>query len=241
MSSADASATIATMSSASLELARAVFDGLPYRVHTPRLEPHARAPLILFLHGAGERGDDNAAHVSYESFRNPTSLFFRDAFVLAPQCPANDQWTSVATWRAPEPPAAQPTRALGKALALLADFTARNPVDPARVYVTGMSMGGYGALDAVWRQPKTFAAATIVCGAAHPALAAGVKDVPLLFAHGAQDPLIPIALMRTLVKALLAQGAAPRTVEYATGGHGVWDRAYTDPDLTQWLFTQRRS
>ena len=114
------------------------------------------------------------------------------------------------------------------------------PVDPQRVYLTGMSMGGYGTWDLVARRPDLFAAAVVVCGGADESTAVKIKHIPVWVFHGAKDTAVKPARSRRMVAALEKAGGKPRYTEYAEVGHHSWENAYGDAELFQWLFAQRR-
>jgi predicted peptidase len=231
---------------------------LPYRLLSPSLPgagagpflPQAGLPLVLALHGSGERGTDNQAQLG----NGVADLFIasRDAFpcvAVVPQCPHNQRWVEI-DWGLPrhEMPG-EPSASLRATLQLVEELV-RNPpgaipIDPERLYLLGISMGGYGVWDAVCRQPQRFAAAVPICGGA-PEEARHAKAVcqsalPIWAFHGALDPVVPVERSRRMVAALRACGGSVRYTEYADGQHDVWTRALKDPELLPWLFAQRSS
>ena len=215
---------------------------LLYRLHRPvGLADDARVPLILFLHGAGERGNDNAAQLKH----GVTDLIrFSQtnghAFLLAPQCPAGMQWANV-PWNAERHTmTAEPAEPLRLTLALLDEALARWPIDPRRVYVTGISMGGYGTWDLLQRYPERFAAGLPICGGGDEQQAVRLKAVPVWTFHGDQDRAVPVQRTRNMVQALEACGGLIRYREFPGAGHDVWTRTYADPAVLAWLFAQRR-
>jgi predicted peptidase len=213
------------------------FRGMPYRLHRPWLKADERAPLILFLHGAGERGSDNEAQIGYGFFRSAAGIFGETRyFVLAPQAPADDAWTSVRKWSEPVVTLApHPTQALATALALMDEVVREEQVDPRKVAVVGLSMGAFGCFDAVARRPETFAAAVAVCGNGDPAAAQRMARVPFWLAHGVDDPLVPVTGSKTMAEALRHAGCDV-TYEALSGvGHAAWDPAFSDERLVTWL------
>lgn len=217
-------------------------DVLKYRIHLPSDLPEgARVPLIIFLHGAGERGDDNALQLKH----GVTDLIRfaqtnGQAIVLVPQCPTGQMWVNT-NWssnshRMPSMPAT-PMRLV---LLLLQDALARLPVDPKRVYVTGISMGGYGTWDLLQRKPELFAAALPICGGGDTELAPKIKQVPIWTFHGDKDGAVPVSRSRDMVAALKACGGKIDYREYAGASHDVWSRTYADPAVLKWLFSQRK-
>jgi len=215
---------------------------LNYRLYVPAHLPEGKkVPLVLFLHGAGERGDDNVAQlkhgvtdiIRFTQTNGP-------AILIVPQCPNGRKWVEV-DWSAAShtmPPT--PSISMKLALQLLREKMAKLPVDPARVYVTGVSMGGYGTWDAIEREPDLFAAAIPVCGGGDATRAESIKRVPIWTFHGDKDGAVPVGRSRDMVKALKACGGNIQYREYAGAGHDVWTPTYADPSVLAWLFEQKR-
>jgi predicted peptidase len=216
---------------------------LPYRLLVPeKYDPRRAYPLVIFLHGAGERGNDNAKplHDGVIPWARELSRV-RPSFVVVPQCPATGQWVdtpwtngSYALGRVPI------SRPLGAVVALLAALRREFHVDPHRIFVTGLSMGGFGAWDLLMRYPDTFAAAMVVCGGGDPTQAARIKRVPVWAFHGSADDVVPVTGARAMIKALRAVGGRVRYTEYKGLGHNVWDKAYGNEPALLWLLAQRR-
>jgi len=202
-----------------------------------------RWPLVLFLHGAGERGSDNRAQLKFlpADLASPESRAKFPCFLLAPQCPAERWWSSIRMDRleadfGPEP--AHETRA---ALLILEKVLDEFPVDRSRIYLTGISMGGYGSWDIAARCPGKWAAVVPVCGGGSTANAPRIKDLPIWVFHGAKDPVVPVARSREMVDALRAAGGAPRYTEFPDAGHDSWTPGYRHPEFLPWLFAQKRA
>ncbi len=218
---------------------------LRYRLLRPAtLTAGERYPLVIFLHGAGERGDDNRAqlvHGMKEFVRADRREKF-PAFVLAPQCPRDQKWVDVA-WDAPrhERPD-EPAPALRMTRELLDQLLSDLPIDPDRVYLTGLSMGGFGTFDALSRWPDRFAAGIPICGGgdAREENVERFKPIPLWVFHGGQDNVVRPERSREMVSALKAIGAEPQYTEYPEAGHDSWTATYADEAVFQWLFAQRR-
>jgi predicted peptidase len=213
---------------------------LAYRLFRPKeAGAKERLPLVLFLHGAGERGDDNQSQL-----KNAVKTFVANqgrfpCFVAAPQCPAKFQWVDT-PWGNPKhtmPP--QPTEPLRLALEMVSALERELPIDSKRLYVTGLSMGGFGTWDAIQRAPKRFAATVPVCGGADEALAPAIAKVPVWVFHGGNDDVVKTIRSRNIVEALKSAGGHPRYTEYPGVGHGCWDQAYQEKDLFAWLFAQK--
>jgi predicted peptidase len=186
-------------------------------------KPAAGWPLLLFLHGSGERGHD-LARVKLHGPGKYATAGRRFPFILvAPQVPDGMAWDSDALD------------------ALRADLVARLPIDPNRVLMTGLSMGGYGTWNYAADYPKRLAAIAPVCGAGDSDRAARIKHLPVWAFHGALDDTVPIAGDREMVEALKVAGGNVRFTVYPDVGHNAWDPAYADPALYEWLLAQRRS
>ncbi len=218
---------------------------LPYRLLVPDgYDKTRKYPLILFLHGAGERGSDNQKQLFHPDVLNLAEARHaarHPAFVVAPQCPEGEKWVDV-DWSAvphhktPE----EPSPSMRLTMELLEAIQKEYRIDPDRLYVTGLSMGGYGTFDLLVRRPRQFAAAVVVCGGADDSRAAEFAHVPLWIFHGERDGAVPVARSRSVVAALQKAGAKPRYTEYAGQGHPIWKRAYAEPGLGEWLFGQVR-
>jgi len=181
-------------------------------------------PLVLFLHGAGERGDD----LELVKKHGPPKLIAQGrefpAIIVSPQCPKDTWWTDhVAALEA-----------------LLDEIVARYRVDEDRIYVTGLSMGGFGTWALAFDQPQRFAALGVICGRGDPAKAALLKHVPIWVFHGAKDQTVPLKDSQDMVEALQAAGGSPKFTVYPDAGHDSWTRTYEGPAFWEWLFAQRR-
>jgi len=203
----------------------------------------ARHPLVLFLHGAGERGSDNVQQLKYLPtwLADPAARKRRPAFVLAPQCRMDERWVDV-SWAdgksTPHP--ATPTVDLAAAMQALDDVMRREAVDPARIYLTGLSMGGFGTWDMAVRRPELFAALLPVCGGGDEQTAARIADLPIWCFHGDADQAVPVRRSRDMIAAVRAAGGRPVYSELPGVGHDSWTPAYRDEFVLDWLFSQRR-
>lgn len=208
---------------------------LPYRLLTPDANPSRTFPLIIFLHGSGERGDDNEAQLKWGAlqFSSDENMKNFPAFVLAPQCPTNQQWAVYdGQFRK------QATKPLQLVYKLILDLKKRLPIDEDRIYITGLSMGGFGTFDAIARYPDLFAAAIPVCGGGDPTTAPNFKDLPVWIYTGSEDAVVPPERSLEMLDALMKAGAQPGYTQLPEVGHFSWLAAYDDPLLIQWLFRQ---
>jgi predicted peptidase len=206
------------------------------------IEPGKQYPVILFLHGAGERGNDNRLQLKHfpETMSTAERRRRYPAFIIAPQCPAGKRWVEV-NWSAKRssPQTAEPGPTLGMALAALNQVLKTEPVDRRRVYLTGLSMGGYGAWDLGTRHPELFAAVVPICGGGDEAKAAALKDMPVWAFHGSRDNVVPPARSQAMIAAIRKAGGEPKYTELPGVGHDSWVKAYADESgLLDWMFQQ---
>lgn len=214
---------------------------LPYRLFKPKgADGTSKLPLVLFLHGAGERGEDNQAQLKHAVKYFVANQAQHPCFIAAPQCPAKLQWVDTPWGNPKHAMPAQPTDPMRLALEMVTLLEKELPIDPRRIYVTGLSMGGFGTWDAIQRDPKRFAAAVPVCGGADEAAAPAIAKVPVWVFHGGNDDVVKTARSRNIVEALKSAGSAVKYTEYAGVGHGCWDKAYQEKGLFEWLFAQKR-
>lgn len=241
-------APVAVTNAAAVMEAR-VFTGangglLRYRILTPAtLEAGRRYPLVLFLHGAGERGEDNAMQLVWGVW--PLVSYMKrkgiEGYVIAPQCPAGKQWVdtpwSLPAHKMPE----KPSEPMSLVMELLDKTVNELPVDSGRVRVTGISMGGYGTWDIVQRRPDFFAAAMPVCGGGDSTLAWKIRSVPIWTFHGDKDGAVPVVRSRQMVSALWQCDGNVRYREYPGVGHGCWIQTYGDNKVLDWFFSQSKT
>lgn len=206
---------------------------IPYRVFEPaNADAGEKLPLILYLHGMGERGTDNVQQAnSAANLIKATRSGAHAAYVLAPQI-ASDMWFQ--SWTR------NPTQATALTLKALEQVQATENVDTSRIYVTGISMGGMGAWDVVGRAPTTFAAAVPIAGGGDVKTAAAVAGTPVWAFHGGADNVVPVSATRDMVVALQRAGGDVKYSEVAGGGHVIWNDIYADGTLYDWMFAQTR-
>ena len=223
---------------------------LPYRILFPENYDQSKSyPLVVFLHGAGERGNDNEKQLIHgvKTFLDTAARRKFPCIVIAPQCPAEDYWGSVKVGRSSSPPtfdfnySYKTTKALDATIELIKQTIKKEAVDKNRVYITGLSMGGMGTLEALYRQPKLFAAAVAVCGGADVE-AYGKKQakIPLWLFHGSKDSVVDVVFSQNLYDKMKQIHAKIKYKEYPGVDHNSWDNAYAEPELLPWLFKQKR-
>jgi predicted peptidase len=216
---------------------------LQYRLLKPKgYEPGKKYPLVLFLHGAGERGSDNTATLKHAA-KNFAADSFRSqhpAYIVIPQCPTERKWSEVDWSKDESALPSQPSQSMQSVKELLDDMLENAGVDRNRVYITGLSMGGYGTWDAIARYPDFFAAAAPICGGGDPETVSRFRQLPVWCFHGARDSVVPVARSRSMVDALRAVGSPVRYTEYPEAEHDSWTETYSNPEFFDWLFAQRR-
>ena len=231
---------------AAYEYTDSVKESMPYRMLKPTvLKEGVKYPLVLFLHGHGERGDNNEKQLAHGSllFSNPSNEDQFPAFVVFPQCDSGKEWTVPYDERSFMPGAPIPEESYEEKLVigLLDDLIKNYPIDSNRVYIMGISMGGIGTYDLVVRYPEKFAAAVPICGAIDPTRLSVAKDVPFYIFQGADDRVVPILAGREAYKALRAAGADVKYQEYYGADHSeTWIDAFNNPNLLPWMFSQSK-
>jgi len=216
---------------------------LPYRLLKPQnADPAKKYPLVVLLHGAGERGTDNEKQLTHgvAAFTSKDALEKYPCFMIVPQCPNSTKWVDV-DWSANShvmpKEMTDPSRLT---IELIRKLLKDEPIDPKRVYLTGLSMGGYGTWDLAARFPDLFAAIAPVCGGGDEATAATIKDLPIWAFHGAKDTVVKTIRSKNMIAAIEKAGGKPKYTEYPTIGHNAWTPAYADPELMKWLFEQKK-
>ncbi len=205
-------------------VARDVKTRLQYLLYLPKDYDKKKAwPLVLFMHGIGERGHD----LNKVKVHGPPKLIEAGKsfpfVVVSPQCPDNQWWEPVSL------------------TALLDEVVENYKIDKDRVYVTGLSMGGFGTWSLAAYSPQRFAAIAPVCGGGDAAIAKKLGHLPVWAFHGAKDPTVPIARDQAIVDALKQAGGNVKFTVYPNGGHDVWTETYANPKLYDWLLEHKRS
>jgi predicted esterase len=220
-----------------------IYKTLPYRLHQPEnRDVQKKYPLVLFMHGAGERGIDNR----YQFFRFQPTPFWEteDCFVLAPQCPSRDYtannadcvWVDTSFGAPSHTMKETPSKPMQLAIELLDSILQLPQIDTSRIYVTGLSMGGFATWELIQRFPEKFAAAVPVCGGGDPAYANLLTNLPIWIFHGDTDKTVIPERSRDMVDAIKQAGGKPIYTEYKGLGHDAWSPAYSNPDMWKWLF-----
>jgi predicted peptidase len=216
---------------------------LPFRLLKPQnYDPQKSYPLILFLHGAGERGEDNKAQLLHVVgvFASQENREKYPCFVVAPQCPEGKRWVEVDWAAKSHTQPKEPSAPMALTVELVKQLQKEFHLDPQRQYVIGLSMGGYGAWDILTRYPNMFAAGVPICGGGDENTAPRIAKLPIWVFHGEVDSVVPTIRSKNMIAALERAGGQPRYTEYPKCDHNSWTPAIQEPDLLPWLFSQKR-
>lgn len=215
---------------------------LPYRIFNPKTENGERYPLVVFLHGSAERGNNNESQLinGVMAFVERDFQTKHPAFIIAPQCPTGQKWSD---YQLPDDISRKeyPSETGQLVIDLVIKMLSENPsIDPKRVYLTGYSSGAFGALDLLSRKKELFAAVLPVCGTMDKSHAALIKEVPIWFTHGSHDTVVPVEYSKELFEALTKLNSPVHYTEYNTLGHNIWQEVYYNTAIQDWLFLQKK-
>jgi predicted peptidase len=220
---------------------------LPYRILLPEnYNPTTSYPLVVFLHGAGERGTDNALQLLHGSDLFLASEFRKTqpAIVVFPQCPEGAYWATILDrpddlkFNYPKKPKENPI--LDLVDGLIEEIIDRHPINEDRIYIGGLSMGGMGTFEMVYRNPRKFAAAFAICGGANPKIARKIRRPKWRIDHGEVDEVVPLVLSQRMVQALKKKKAEVIFNVYDGVNHDSWNKVFDDPYFLPWLFSQSK-
>lgn len=218
---------------------------LPYRILSPEnTKAGDKYPLVVFLHGSGERGSDNEKQLAHgaSTFSNPANADKYPSYVVFPQCKERT-WTEKFSAQSfmPGAPTPQISKQEEAIISMINDLVEEYPIDKDRIYLVGISMGGIATYDLVCRYPDLFAAAVPICGAVNPERLNDAKNVSFMIFHGEEDDEIPSICGREAYKSLSAAGANVDYIEFAGMGHDCWSSAFNYPNLLPWLYSQSKT
>jgi len=222
-------------------------DTLPYRILLPlNYNPNVKYPLILFLHGSGERGNDNNLQLTHGA-----DLFLKEsvrqeypAVIVFPQLAKDHQWTYLVSDQESSPgeliyPIKKTKVKHQELLKVLIKTLKKNfNLDKNRFYVGGLSLGGMGTFEIVNQNPKMFAAAFPICGGANPEIATRINKPSWWIFHGVDDVVVPARYSQQMYDALIQVGADVKLSMYPGVNHDSWTNAFAEPDLLKWLFSK---
>lgn len=198
--------------------------GCRYLLSLPKVRAGVkdRLPLVMFLHGAGERGDDLDSVKKHGPAKRVEAGADFPFILVCPQC-HSDRWWDNDTVNA-----------------LIDEIVSNHPVDADRIYLTGISMGGFGTWSLALERPERFAAIAPVCGGGAPYVAYRLRNVPVWAFHGAKDDVVPLYESERMVDAVNRAGGNAKLTIYPDAGHDSWTETYDNPEFYDWLLSQRR-
>ncbi|WP_131535686.1 carboxylesterase family protein [Pedobacter nototheniae] len=226
-------------------------DSIYYRILFPEnFDASKKYPIVFFLHGSGERGNDNEKQLVHGG-----KLFLKDdlrkkfpAIVVFPQCPANDFWananfnTSASGKRKISfVEGGKPTKVMHALTRMVKDFLRKPYVNREQVYIGGLSMGGMGTFELLRRKRHTFAAAFSICGGDNTNNIKKYQTVPLWIFHGAKDDVVDPAFSIAISERLKTVGDEVKFSLYPKDNHNSWDSAFAEPELLPWLFSHKKN
>lgn len=200
---------------------------IPARLMSPPTSERQQ-PLLVFLHGAGERGHENLRQLQNlpEQLASHAWRARFPCYVLAPQCPRGSYWSAH----------------MNELESLIDRVAGEHQIDRSRIYLTGLSMGGFGSWELAARRPDLFAAVVPICGGGDPESASNLIDLPIWAVHGDADKSVPVENTRKMIVAIESLGGTPRYTELPGVGHNSWTQSYRDPTgVIPWMFSQKRS
>lgn len=215
---------------------------LPYRLYIPKnYDCGVLYPVMIFMHGAGERGDDNESQIKVglpHVFDDPESPAY-NSIIIAPQCPSDKQWVytpwAKGCYSTSDVTESRECQAVIEILKLI---VAEYNVDKSRIYITGLSMGGFATWDLLARHSSIFAAGMPVCGGGDPSQAKVLSEIPIRTFHGLLDDAVPTEGTREMYAAIKALGKGKiRYTEFENGYHNIWDDVYSNKSNINWLFS----
>lgn len=226
-------------------------DTLPYRVLLPEgYKPNKKYPLVLFLHGAGERGRNNRSQLVHGAalFADSTVRKNFPAIVIFPQCAPGSYWSNVNIKTDEKgkrqfnfnPSAQDPTKDMRLLMALVQKLPSLYKLETRRMYIGGLSMGAMGTYELLYRTPGIFAAAIAICGGGDPSTAPVLKQAKWKIFHGAKDDVVPPHHSEQMAAALKEAGAEVSLTVYPEANHNSWDPTFAEPNLLPWLFAQKK-
>ncbi|MBU0476006.1 MAG: prolyl oligopeptidase family serine peptidase [Bacteroidetes bacterium] len=243
---------------------------IPYRMFIPEKAKNEKLPLIIALHGAGERGNDNQKHIELHRIAtvwvDSVNQNEHPCFVVAPQCPEEQKWVDVnwgtETYDFKNTPISNELATVSN---LIDSLILKYPIDESRIYITGLSMGGFGSWYLLMNNPTRFAAAIIMSGSADPQMACEIKNIPIWDFHGDIDAAVPVEGSRKMIRAISNCGKDVLLIsdpnnkafldsenevkrimssdhiytEYKDKGHVIWKESYDNWLVREWLFSKQ--
>jgi predicted peptidase len=225
-------------------------DSINYRILFPEnFDSSKKYPMVVFLHGSGERGNDNEKQLTHGGKLFLTEKYRKEfpAIVVFPQCSSDSFWANVEFGSAASgkrtfnfATGGRPTKSMQALLRMLENLRDKPFVDKKNIYIAGLSMGGMGTYELLRRKRKMFAAAFAICGGDNIANVRKYKRTPLWIFHGEKDDVVPVGLSTDIADQLRVLGVTPKITLYHNDNHNSWDSAFAEPELLPWLFSHHR-
>ncbi|WP_316842111.1 prolyl oligopeptidase family serine peptidase [Pedobacter gandavensis] len=225
-------------------------DSIYYRILFPEnFSADKKYPVLFFLHGSGERGNDNEKQLTHggKLFLKPEIRKQFPAIIIFPQCTEDSFWANVKFDKDEQGKRSisfqkrgKPTKSMKALLGMIDNFLDKPYVNHNQVYIGGLSMGGMGTYELLRRKPKLFAAAIAICGGDNVANVQKYKNVPLWIFHGEKDEVVPVGFSTMISDQLKVLGKDPKLTLYPDAHHNSWDAAFADPKLLPWLFSNQK-
>jgi predicted peptidase len=223
-------------------------DTLNYRILKPlNYDPEEKYPVHLILHGSGERGDDNVAQLTHggKLFLKKENRENYNSWVIFPQCSKNDRWPNLKSdsWNKDfKNKIKNPNKSLSLVILFMDAFIEKKQVDKQRIYVSGLSMGGMGTFELLYRRPNMFAAATPICGNGSTKFVDRYANkVPLWVFHGSDDEVVNPRHSLKMVNAIIQSGGSPKMTLYENTAHGSWHNAFEETNFLKWIHSKTKN
>ena len=221
-------------------------DSLPYRLLLPKnFDNDKKYPLIIFLHGAGERGNDNELQLVHgkDLFINMNKNNTFPSIVVFPQCSKNSYWANVSRINNSFSFLGDPTenKSLKLVEGMINELQSNFKINSNQIYVGGLSMGGMGTFELVYRNPDMFAAAFAICGGANPKIGEKISKTNWRIYHGDKDFVVPVKLSIDMYNSIKSFNKNVYLKIYPNVNHNSWDNVFREPDLFKWLFSNSKA
>ncbi len=218
---------------------------LPYRLLMPFRDNDKKKPLIVFLHGSGERGNDNSLQLIHGSdfFLKVTEKKKFNSYVLFPQCDKNFRWSSHTQdpWKITENDISNTLSVYGElVINLIKQLIENYNIDPYRVYISGLSMGGYGTFDLTSKRPDMFAAAIPICGGSNLSILKNAVSVPHWIFHGELDRVVSVKESRDAFNLLKTHNNYHKYTEFKNTYHNSWEKVFESDEFIKWMFSKTK-
>lgn len=226
-------------------------ESLPYRfLLAEKTSVNNKIPLLIFLHGAGERGSNNQKQLVHGSkfFADAVQSGQHPAMLVFPQCPEDDYWANIERKKQDDGSETfsfmaegTPTKSMQLLINLIDSLVQLDYIDTNRIYLGGLSMGGMGTFELLWRRSEIFAAAFPICGGGNPeTVKAYNPETAVWIFHGGADPVVSFDYSSSMFKSMQQAGMPVKLSLYPEYAHNVWDAVFQDRAFLEWLFSKQK-